>query len=236
MNPLQAAIQNPYAALSVVLGDTLHPGGREATRDLLDRVQLVEGETVLDLGCGAGAAAQLARERSAAPIGLDSDPTAEGVSVCGTMTTIPLADATVDVALSECAICLADDLRTALDEAHRVLVPGGRLALSDVTLEREIDGLPASLAEALCLTGQRSPEHLRSAIEAAGFQIVDERDHHDDLVEMRETVEAKLDYRGLLAAMGPQGRSLLDGVEQVEAALEARELGYVSIAARRPPG
>lgn len=230
-DPLQAAIGNPYQALSLVLGDTLHPGGREATRELIDRAGVGPGTRLLDLGCGAGVAAELARERGGSPIGLDRDAGAGGTDVCGTLAALPIRDASVDVVVSECAICLAADLEAALSEAHRVLEEGGRLAVSDVTLTREIEHLPGPVAQALCLTGQRNPEHLTEAIEQAGFTIEDVRDHHEDLVAMRKRVASRLDYRGLLEAMGPRGASLLEGVDEVEAALEARELGYVSIVA-----
>lgn len=230
---LDAAIRNPYRALSFVLGDTLHPGGVEATRELLDRASVGEGTRVLDLGCGAGVAGELARERGALPIGLDRDASAGGTDVCGSIERFPLAPASVDVALSECAICLAEDLEAALEEAYAVLAEGGRLALSDVTLSRPVDALPEPVAQALCLTGERRPEHLRAALERAGFTIVDERDHHADLVAMRDRIASRVDYRGLLEAMGPRGASLLQGVEAVEARLQAGELGYVSIVARR---
>lgn len=232
-NLLQAALEDPYRALSFVLGDTLHPGGREATQALIDRAGVASGDRVLDLGCGAGAAGEIARGLGAEPVGLDRDPGADGAAVCGTLERLPIAPASVDVVLSECAICLADDLEAALGEAHRVLDGGGRLAVSDVTLQRPVEPLPASLAEALCLTGERSREHLVERVQAAGFDVVDVVDHHEDLLAMRERVRDRVDYRGLLAAMGERGQRLLAGVEDVEAALEAGELGYVSIVAER---
>lgn len=233
MEPLlEQALRNPYAALSLVLGDTLHPGGEEATRDLLERAGIEEGQRVLDLGCGTGVAGRLARELGAEPIGLDRDPEAAGASVCARIEQLPIADGSVDVVLSECALCLAEDLPATLAEVRRVLGPGGRLAFSDVTVTREIEHLPASVAEALCLTGQRSPSHLQDALGEAGFRILDVRDHHEDLLAMREEVRGKVDYRGLLGAMGSRGSALLVGIDEAEAALEARELGYVSVVAQ----
>lgn len=233
---LEAAVQDPYAALSLVLGDTLHPGGRGATSELLDRAGVGEGTRVADLGCGAGVAGELARKRGARPLGIDADPTAAGASVCASLDQLPLAESSVDVALSECALCLADDLDRALSEAHRVLAADGRLAFSDVTLERPIGGLPAPVAQALCLTGERTRGHLRDALDRAGFDLVDVRDHHEDLVKMRESVRERLDYEGLLQAMGPTGERLLAGIREAEAALEAGELGYVSVVARPTSG
>lgn len=229
---LQAAVENPYRALSVVLGDTLHPGGEQATRRLLTRADVGGGDTVLDLGCGAGAAADEARERGAAWLGVDRDPRAAGATLAARMRDLPLADASADVALSECALCLAGDLDAALAEARRVLREGGRLAASDVTLSRPIEGLPRAVAEPLCLADLRSRDGLVHAVEAAGFDVVDVRDHHADLVAMRDAVRERVDVDGLLGAMGAEGEAMLEGVEGLEAALAARELGYVSLVAR----
>lgn len=227
---LQAAVENPTAALSTVLDDTLHPGGAEATRRLLERAELAEGETVLDVGCGAGPSRDLAREHGARWIGLDRRPRTVD-AVAGTMRTLPLAPDSVDVVVSECAMCLSEDLDAALAEARRVLAPEGRLAISDVTLEREIHGLPASVARALCVDETRPRERLVARVEDAGFDVRGVVDHHAALVEARQTLLDRVDVHGLLSAMGERGQALLEGVEDLEAALEADELGYVSLVA-----
>lgn len=228
---VQAAIRNPYAALRLVLGDPLHPGGQSATEDLLDRAQVHAGTRLVDLGCGAGGALGLARDRGATAIGLDRQP-GQG-QVCGTLDRLPLADEWFDVALSECAICLADDLEAALAEAHRILVPGGRLALSDVTLTQPLEHVPAPMAKALCLTGQRHPDDLIGHLEAAGFEVTSRRDHRDELLAMRDEIAGKVDYEGLLGALGQRGRPLLAAVEEIETAVEDGTLGYVSLVAER---
>lgn len=228
---LDAALRNPYAALATVLGDTLHPGGERATRRLADRARLAEGERVLDLGCGPGAARRVAHDRGACYLGVDRDPSAAGADVCAPMGALPVADASVDVVLSECALCLAGDLEAALAEARRVLAPGGRLAASDVVLARPIEALPDRLAEPLCLADRRSREGLLEAVRGAGFDVLDLENHHEDLVRARERLLDHVNVHGLLGAMGERGERLLAGVEDVEAALEARELGYVSLVA-----
>lgn len=229
-NPLDAALSNPWGALRRVVGDPLHPGGYEATERLLDRADVTADTKLLDVGCGAGGALELARNRGASAVGLDRDPAGDG-TVAGEVTSLPVRTGHVDVVLSECVVCLADDVDSALAEARRVTGPDGRLALSDVVVEGETPDVPDPMARALCLDGPRDRETLLARIEGAGFAVGEVRDHRDDLLAMRDDVQSAVDYEGLLGLLGERGERILAGIEALEAAVESGEVGYVSLVA-----
>ncbi|RXK51682.1 class I SAM-dependent methyltransferase [Halorientalis pallida] len=229
-NPLDAALANPWGALRRVLGDPLHPGGTDATRRLLDRADVGANTRLLDAGCGAGGALDLARDRGARAVGLDRDPGGDG-AVRGDVTTLPVREDGVDVVLSECVLCLSDDLDAALAESRRVLGPDGRLALSDVVVDGDVPDLPEPVAQALCLTGERERAALLDRIEGAGFAVGEVRDHREDLLAMRDQVADAVDYEGLLGLFGARGDRLLAGIEDLEAAVEDGRVSYVSLVA-----
>jgi arsenite methyltransferase len=116
--------------------------------------EIAQGDTVLDLGCGAGIDSILAAYRagpSGRVIALDFLPemlaqAKEAVAETGLdniellegdMEDIPLPDASVDHVISNGVINLAPRKRRVLAECARVLVPGGRLAVSDLTVGDE---------------------------------------------------------------------------------------------------
>ncbi|MFB6147195.1 MAG: class I SAM-dependent methyltransferase [Halobacteriaceae archaeon] len=227
---VQTALADPWAALDAVLDGPLHPGGAEATRALLDRAGAAPGERLLDVGCGGGEAVALARDRGLAAVGVDRRAGSPN-TVRGDLQRLPVAGDSVDVALAECVLCLAPDLDRALAEVDRVLADGGRLALADVVVDGAAPDLPGPLSEALCLTGPRSPDRVRSALDDAGFAIEELRDHRDDLLAMRDRVADRVDYERLLAALDES--ALLESVRDLEDAVTDGRVRYVSVVATR---
>jgi SAM-dependent methyltransferase len=152
---------------------------------------LSTGETVVDLGSGAGFDCFLAAKRvgrTGRVIGVDMTPemvtkargNARAVGApnvefrLGEIEHLPVADATVDAILSNCVINLSPDKAAVFREAFRVLKPGGRLAISDVVSVRTMPPELAESVEALtgCIAGSASIAELRSLLAAAGFDGV----------------------------------------------------------------
>jgi arsenite methyltransferase len=229
-HPLEALLGDPWRALETVLDGPLHPGGREATENLLDRAAVGSGTRLLDVGCGAGDALDLARERGAEGVGLDRQPT-EASDVQGDLTALPFRETGFDVVLGECVLCLSPDLGRTLTEVEHILKPGGRLALSDITVEGEPPTLPAPFDELLCLNGPREREHIRQQVEHAGFEVKDSQTHRDDLLGMRDRLGDALDYERIMSMLGDRETRLREGATDLENAIESGKIGYVSVIA-----
>ncbi|MEA2213597.1 MAG: arsenite methyltransferase [Solirubrobacteraceae bacterium] len=158
---------------------------------------LHEGETVLDLGSGAGADVLISARRvgvSGRAIGLDmtdemlalarSNAAKAGVGnvefVKGYIEDIPLASGSVDVIVSNCVLNLSGDKGRVLAEAARVLRPGGRLAVSDVVAAPDMDAATrADLAAYTgCIAGALTEDDFRAGLAAAGFADIEIRMTH----------------------------------------------------------
>ena len=153
---------------------------------------LKEGETVLDLGAGAGFDSFLAANQvgpTGKVIGVDMTP--EMVDKArqnarkgnytnvefklGEIENLPIPDESVDLIISNCVINLSPDKPKVFEEAFRVLKPGGRLMVSDIVLLKD---LPHSIKESIdayvsCVSGALLKENYISTIKDAGFKDVE---------------------------------------------------------------
>jgi SAM-dependent methyltransferase len=107
--------------------------------EVLDRLAVGAGTALLDVGCGAGRFARMARDRGASVSGIDITPTfvaiarghtPEGDFRLGDLQALPWADDTFDVVTGFNSFFYADDLAAALRDAHRVARPGAGLAMT----------------------------------------------------------------------------------------------------------
>lgn len=153
---------------------------------------LKTGETVLDLGSGAGFDCFLASRQvgdSGRVIGVDMTPEmisrARGNAVRGSFVNtefrlgeiehLPVSDTSVDVIISNCVINLSPDKPQVFKEAYRVLKPGGRLAISDIVTTAE---LPAEIRNDLdrlyagCISGSSTIHELYGILAQCGFQSI----------------------------------------------------------------
>jgi len=151
--------------------------------------ELHEGETVLDLGSGGGIDVLLSARR-VGPTGkaYGLDMTDEMLALAlenkakagatnveflkGHIEAIPLPSNTVDVIISNCVINLSGDKRQVLEEAFRVLKPGGRFAVSDVIVR---EGLPAAVQESMalwtgCVAGALEEREFVALLTEVGFE------------------------------------------------------------------
>jgi SAM-dependent methyltransferase len=193
-----------------VFGATLYEGDGEGDAALEAAVEaslgcgvptavadLHEGEVVLDLGSGAGADVLISARRvgaSGRAIGLDmtdemlelarANAAESGVEnvefVKGYIEEIPLADESVDVVISNCVINLSADKRRVLAEAARVLKPGGRLAVSDVIADADMDAATRADMQQWtgCIAGALTRDEFEDALADAGLHDIEIQETH----------------------------------------------------------
>lgn len=152
---------------------------------------LKEGETVLDLGSGAGFDCFLAANvvgKGGKVIGVDMTPEMiekarenakqgnyENVEFRpGELENLPVEDSSVDIVISNCVINLVPDKRKVFSEVFRVLKPRGRFMVSDIVLLKELPDFIKNSVEAYvgCLSGAIMKDDYIRAIEEAGFHEV----------------------------------------------------------------
>ena len=150
---------------------------------------LQPGEDVLDLGSGGGLDVLLSARRvapSGRAYGLDmtsemlelarANQSAAGISNAefleGRIEEVPLPDGSVDVVLSNCVINLARDKDAVFAEAHRVLRPGGRLAIADVVADHDRGSAEAipDAEWAACIAGAVTARSLQGAAARGGIR------------------------------------------------------------------
>jgi SAM-dependent methyltransferase len=203
---------------------------------------LQPGEVVLDLGSGGGLDVLLAAQRvgpAGHVYGVDTTPSmidlarrnaaragATNVEILsGDLEDLPLPDQTVDVIISNCVVNLTPDKARAMGEAFRVLRPGGRLAISDIVIDPDLNGFPVTEAEirgslnwASCAAGALTSTALRSTLERAGF------------IDIHLEVASRMTGDELPA----QGSALRERVGEAVVQQVASRFTSTSITARRP--
>jgi len=173
---------------------------------------LVEGETVLDLGSGAGFDCFLAASKVGGRgkvIGVDMTPEMidkarenarkgnyENIEFrLGEIENIPAADNSIDAVISNCVINLSPNKKRVFAEAFRVLKPGGRLMVSDIVLLKELPDFIINSIEAYvgCISGAMMRDEYIETIREAGFgevKIVDETVFPIELMANDPTAQA----------------------------------------------
>jgi len=180
---------------------------------------LREGETVLDLGSGAGFDCFLAANRvgeKGKVIGVDMTP--EMIEKAkenakknnygnvefrlGDIETLPVGDDSIDVVMSNCVINLSPDKGKVFKEAFRALKPGGRLTISDIVLLKELPRYVKESIEAYvsCVSGAIIKSEYIEKIEAAGFRdvrVIDETAFPIELITNDPTAKGIIDNLGV---------------------------------------
>lgn len=170
------------------------------------------GETVLDLGSGAGFDCFLAaRQLNGTGQVIGVDMTASMITKAranlaksgfnnvefrlGEIEALPVADATVDLILSNCVINLSPEKGRVFREAFRVLKPGGRLAIADIVATKPLpEQLKSKLASiGACIGGATLIDELRRLLAEAGFaqvEIVPKENSRDYIRQWTEDTSA----------------------------------------------
>lgn len=249
-----AVYQSDFAR--VLLGNSFHPGGLELTSRVGGLLELRASDKLLDVAAGRGESAIfLAQKFGCRVTGIDLGPgnvtearaLADGAGVAnlvqfehGDAERLDFPDASFDVLLCECAFCTFPDKRAAAAEFSRVLRPGGRLGLSDMTRSGE---LPAELSGLLawisCIGDAQSVGEYISHLERAGFEIALVEVHDDAVSQMVRDIQGRLLAAELMVKLEKLD---LGGVNFQEAkamarcaagAIRAGLLGYSLITARK---
>jgi arsenite methyltransferase len=236
-------------AVALVLGESYHPGGLALTRHLADLLGLRAGQRVADVASGPGATAcALAAEYGVTVDGVDLGPStveraraaADQAGLAGKVRLhlgdaerLPLPGNTFDALVCECAFCTFPDKATAAAEFARVLRPGGRVGITDVTVAGS--GLPQELttlaAWVACIADARSVPAYTEILAGAGLRTVRVEAHDDAIARMIDQIDARLTVLRMtaadrLAAAGVDVTAVLRYTALARRAVADGHLGY----------
>jgi len=239
----------------MLLGDVLHPGGLVLTERLGTVMGLGPDDRVLDVACGRGAPAMHLAERFGCHVtgldyGTENVAAAQALAVdrgIARLTTfrqgdaelLPFDDATFDAVISECSFCTFPDKSTSAAEMARVIRPGGRLGLADITVSGTLpEDLQTLLSWVACVAGAATAEEYVAILRAAGFVGLTAEDHRKALVELVNNVRRKLLGVELAVGLGKLDLGDLDLSEGKRLAHRAVDLidsgvvGYTLVTAK----
>lgn len=244
-------------AVALLLGDSFHPGGAALTRRLATLVDLRPAQRVADIASGPGATARLlAVEYAAIVDGVDfAEPavrrartTAARLGLAdriqfhaGDAERIPLPDNTFDAIITECAFCTFPDKAAAAAEFGRILRPGGRIGLADVTAaDAELpDDLRTLAAWVACVADAQPLTRYCQILDDAGLRTVHTESHDAALVRMIDQIEARLHLvrmtqKDLVIAAGIDVDAVLEFIGIARRSVADGLLGYALVVAEKP--
>jgi hypothetical protein len=247
-----AAYQQDVVAL--VLGESYHPGGLGLTRRLAGALGLRRSQRVLDVASGPGTTACLL----ASEFGVDVDgidlggrsveraraaATERGLDGRARFSVadaehLPFAEGSFDAVVCECALCTFPDKATAAAELARVLRPGGRVGITDVTLDpTRLDSQLATLAGYVaCIADARPAADYAALLEGAGLVVSVSEPHDAALARMIDHIEGRLRALSLVGALPLPGDldAVLRTTSAARRAVADGVAGYHLIVARKP--
>ncbi len=176
------------------LGEVWRPGGLALTRHAVELAErycvLNNNPRLLDLGCGTGASAAFLADRGYLVLGLDRHIHATWTMrkkerqnlhfLQADATSLPLAEAGIDVVCCECVLSLLSDPLLMLRRCHQILYPGGALVFSDLflrTIQGRRNDADGRLLSPSCLDGARRRDAWEAMLISAGFTLLHFEDH-----------------------------------------------------------
>jgi hypothetical protein len=224
----------------IILGETLHPGGLALTNRLARLMGVQPGDWVVDLASGRGASAMAvsrvfrckvvgvefgraavaeAQAKAEAQPSMLQEPALETTAaskakgsyfIQGDAERPPLRLGFFDALFSECSMSLFLDKPKAIADAVRLLRPGGKFGLSDVTvapgsLPKELDG---AVGRILCLSDALDVEGYAQLLEGAGLRVILKVAATTEIIKLLDSLETKLG--AFLAWQGITGQPVPD--------------------------
>ncbi|MDY6881961.1 MAG: methyltransferase domain-containing protein [Desulfatiglans sp.] len=177
-----------------ILLDSIHPGGLELTRHLVDRAGVGRDSILLDVACGKGASARfLSQTYGCDVVGIDKSSNMlrssqskaiENVNkmmfLQGEGQFLPFLNSIFDFILFECTFSIFENKKNVSDEAFRVLKPGGKLIITDFYLKKNS---PEGLANSIfpCAAGAVTEKEYKEIFQKSGFSEFFFEDHSKEL-------------------------------------------------------
>ncbi|WP_236240224.1 class I SAM-dependent methyltransferase [Streptomyces sp. CC228A] len=257
---LKACCAAAYSSdiVTLLLGDSYHPGGTALTRRLADGLALPQDGRVLDVASGRGTTALLLADAyhvrvDAVDYSRANTALAQGAAqaagladrtafATGDAEQLPYPDGLFDAVVCECALCTFPDKERAAAEFARVLKPGGRLGITDVTavpdrLPPQLTSLAARIA---CIADARPLDEYARLLASAGLRTVRTERHDAAMTRMIDQIEARLNLLRVTAAPRLTDAGVdLDAapavLEAARAAVADGTLGYALLIAEKSP-